>query len=104
MSVRSQPAGRKRVALHLPVKSLNLSVRASRCMTRLEIWTVGALVEHSADDLLQAKNFWLTSLNEVRDKLAGYGLKLRGDSGPIAKSREMVSAFGNRARAKGMYR
>ena len=29
--------------------------------------------------LLEAKNFGMTSLTEVRDKLVAYGLKLRGD-------------------------
>jgi len=29
--------------------------------------------------LLEAKNFGITSLNEVKEKLTGMGLKLRGD-------------------------
>jgi DNA-directed RNA polymerase subunit alpha len=36
-------------------------------------------MQRTADELLEAKNFGMTSLNEVRDKLASMGLKLRGD-------------------------
>ena len=33
----------------------------------------------TGDDLLECKNFGVTSLNEVRNKLTQYNLKLRGD-------------------------
>ena len=56
-----------------------MSVRARKCMQRLAIATLGELCQRTADELLEAKNFGITSLNEVREKLTGYGLKLRGD-------------------------
>ncbi len=62
-----------------PVSDLNLSVRARKCMNRLGINSLGDLVQHTADELLEAKNFGMTSLNEVRDKLQQLGLSLRGD-------------------------
>jgi DNA-directed RNA polymerase subunit alpha len=62
-----------------PVSDLNLSVRARKCMNRLGINTLGDLVQRTADELLESKNFGMTSLNEVREKLAQYGLTLRGD-------------------------
>ena len=62
-----------------PVSELNLSVRARKCMNRLNINSFGDLVRHTADDLLESKNFGMTSLNEVREKLRIYGLSLRGD-------------------------
>ncbi|MHB1036697.1 MAG: tetratricopeptide repeat protein [Pirellulales bacterium] len=62
-----------------PIGDLNLSVRARKCMIRLGISTVGELVRHTGDDLLECKNFGVTSLNEVREKLTVMGLKLRGD-------------------------
>ncbi len=62
-----------------PVSELNLSVRARKCMNRLGINTFGELVHRSADELLESKNFGMTSLNEVREKLQLYGLTLRGD-------------------------
>lgn len=65
--------------LNRPVSELNLSVRARKCMNRLGINSIGELMNRSADELLESKNFGMTSLNEVRDKLRGLGLSLRGD-------------------------
>ena len=62
-----------------PVADLNLSVRARKCMNRLNITTLGELCQRTSDELLEAKNFGITSLNEVKEKLTQYGLKLRGD-------------------------
>ncbi|MBA4020462.1 MAG: RNA polymerase subunit alpha domain protein [Pirellula sp.] len=61
------------------IADLNLSVRARKCMVRLNIQTVGELVRRTGDELLECKNFGVTSLNEVREKLTQYGIKLRGD-------------------------
>jgi DNA-directed RNA polymerase subunit alpha len=69
----------EQAVLNKPVSDLNLSVRARKCMNRLGINSLGDLVQRSADELLEAKNFGMTSLNEVREKLAQYGLTLRGD-------------------------
>ena len=62
-----------------PIADLNLSVRARKCMIRLGINTLGDLVRRTGDDLLECKNFGVTSLNEVREKLTVLGLKLRGE-------------------------
>lgn len=62
-----------------PIADLNLSVRARKCMIRLGISTIGELIRHTGDELLECKNFGVTSLNEVRDKLVSHSLKLRGD-------------------------
>jgi DNA-directed RNA polymerase subunit alpha len=65
--------------LDRPISDLNLSVRARKCMIRLGLNTVGELLRRTGDDLLECKNFGVTSLNEVREKLTQNGLKLRGD-------------------------
>jgi DNA-directed RNA polymerase subunit alpha len=62
-----------------PVSELNLSVRARKCMNRLQITTIGELCQRTADELMEAKNFGVTSLTEVKEKLTSMGLKLRGD-------------------------
>ena len=62
-----------------PISALNLSVRARKCMVRLGITTIGELLRRTGDDLLECKNFGVTSLNEVREKLSAAGLRLRGD-------------------------
>jgi len=62
-----------------PVSELNLSVRARKCMNRLNLSNLGELVSRTADELMEAKNFGVTSLTEVREKLTAMGLKLRGE-------------------------
>jgi DNA-directed RNA polymerase subunit alpha len=69
----------EQAVLGKPVSDLNLSVRARKCMNRLGLASLGDLVNRTADELLESKNFGMTSLNEVREKLAQYGLTLRGD-------------------------
>ena len=69
----------EQAVLDKPVSDLNLSVRARKCMNRLALGSLGDLCQRSADELLEAKNFGMTSITEVREKLAQYNLKLRGD-------------------------
>jgi DNA-directed RNA polymerase subunit alpha len=75
-----QPLSEEEQALlSKPVSDLNLSVRARKCMNRLGINTLAELINRSADELLESKNFGMTSLTEVREKLGQFGLSLRGD-------------------------
>ncbi len=69
----------EQVLLDRPISDLNLSVRARKCMTRLGLTTIGELVRKSQDDLLECKNFGVTSLTEVREKLTQANLSLRGE-------------------------
>jgi DNA-directed RNA polymerase subunit alpha len=69
----------EQAVLNKPVSDLNLSVRARKCMNRLGINTMGELVQRTAEELLESKNFGQTSLAEVREKLGQYGLTLRGE-------------------------
>jgi DNA-directed RNA polymerase subunit alpha len=69
----------EQAVLNKPVTELNLSVRARKCMNRLGLNSLGDLVNRTADELLESKNFGMTSLHEVREKLAQLGLSLRGD-------------------------
>lgn len=69
----------EKALLDRPIADLNLSVRARKCMVRLGITTIGELVRRTGDDLLECKNFGVTSLNEVREKMTIQGIKLRGD-------------------------
>ena len=62
-----------------PVTDLNLSVRARKCMTRLNLQSIAELVRKTPDELLECKNFGVTSLKEIREKLTLYNLKLRGE-------------------------
>ena len=69
----------EQVVCTLSVADLNLSVRSRKCMTRLGITSVGELIQRTPDELLSAKNFGVTSLNEIRAKLGEHALKLRND-------------------------
>ena len=61
------------------VGDLNLSVRARKCMARLAISTLSELVQRSPDELLATKNFGVTSLNEIRQKLTEMTMSLRNE-------------------------
>jgi DNA-directed RNA polymerase subunit alpha len=69
----------QQMLLDRPISELNLSVRARKCMVRLQLNTIGELIRKTGDDLLECKNFGVTSLTEVREKLTIMNLKLRGD-------------------------
>lgn len=65
--------------LSRPISELDLSVRARKCMARLGIASIGELVNKTADELLSTRNFGVTSLNEIRQKLGEMSLTLRND-------------------------
>lgn len=69
----------QRAILEQPISDLNLSVRARKCMSRLNITVIGELVSRTPDELLSTRNFGVTSLNEIRAKLTEFGLSLRND-------------------------
>jgi DNA-directed RNA polymerase subunit alpha len=69
----------EKALLAKPISDLNLSVRARKCMTKLGIQTVGELIVHTGDELMECKNFGVTSLNEVREKLTEFNLKLKNE-------------------------
>jgi DNA-directed RNA polymerase subunit alpha len=60
-----------------PVADLELSVRSRKALQRLNILTLGELAARTEDELLGCKNFGHTSLNEVKQILASFGLELR---------------------------
>lgn len=74
-----QPESPSDELLDAPTRVIGLSVRVRKCMARLGITTVGELIQRTGDELLECRNFGVTSLNEVRDKLSVHGLKLRDD-------------------------
>jgi DNA-directed RNA polymerase subunit alpha len=63
--------------LNKQVGDLELSVRSRKALQRLNIATVGELASRTEDELLGCKNFGHTSLNEIKQQLATFGLGLR---------------------------
>lgn len=60
-----------------PVSELQLSVRARKALQLLNIQSLGDLASHTEAELMGVKNFGATSLKEVQERLAEYGLGLR---------------------------
>lgn len=63
--------------LSKPVDDLQLSVRARKCLQKLNIRTIGELVHKTEAELLGVKNFGVTSLNEIKKAISNLGLSLR---------------------------
>ena len=63
--------------LATPVEQIEFSVRARKALESLKVTTLGQLVAKTEADLLACKNFGQTSLNEVRQRLSEYSLRLR---------------------------
>ncbi len=63
--------------LATPIGQIEFSVRARRALERLNVKTLGDLVNKTEAELLACRNFGQTSLNEVQQRLAEYGFRLR---------------------------
>ncbi len=63
--------------LSKPIDDLQLSVRARKCLQKLDIRTLGDLTRKTDAELLGVKNFGVTSLNEIRKAIGNLGLSLR---------------------------
>lgn len=60
-----------------PVDDLRLSVRARKCLQKLELRSLNDLTSKTEAELLGCKNFGVTSLNEIKEALTNLGLSLR---------------------------
>ncbi|MDD4211519.1 MAG: DNA-directed RNA polymerase subunit alpha [Clostridia bacterium] len=65
--------------LETSIEDMDLSVRSYNCLKRAGINTVENLTKKSREDMLKVRNLGLKSLEEVIQKLEGYGLSLRKD-------------------------
>lgn len=65
--------------LSMTIEDLELSSRSLNCLKKAGIKAVGELIDKSEPELMQFKNFGTKSLVEVRDKLAEYKLRLKGE-------------------------
>jgi DNA-directed RNA polymerase subunit alpha len=63
--------------MNKPVEELQLSVRARKCLQKLNVHTISDLTRKTEAELLGVKNFGVTSLNEIKRGLANVGLSLR---------------------------
>ncbi|MCH7595189.1 MAG: tetratricopeptide repeat protein [Planctomycetes bacterium] len=75
-----EPTGDLSVQLQRPIGDLELSVRSRKCLQRLGVITLGELAIRSEAELLAIKNFGQTSLNEIKQQLATFGIMLRASN------------------------
>lgn len=73
---RPSVAPEQEALLGKSVIDLELSVRSRRCLQRLNVKTVGDLLNYTEADLLATRNFGVTSLNEIKARLSELGLTL----------------------------
>jgi DNA-directed RNA polymerase subunit alpha len=59
------------------VNELNLSVRARKALALLSVTTIGDLVMKTEAELMGVKNFGMTSLVEIKERLEEFGISLR---------------------------
>lgn len=62
--------------LNMSIDEIELSVRASNCIQKANIKTIGDLVQKSEGEMLKYKNFGKKSLNEIKKILGDMGLSL----------------------------
>lgn len=70
-------AGGKEDLLTKPILEFEWSARARKCMERLGLQVLSDLTSKTEAELLSIRNFGLTSLNEIRQKLSQLGLSLK---------------------------
>ncbi len=68
-------------ALAMSIYEFRFSVRARKCAARYGVNTLGGLAQLTVGQILKSPNVGKSTLNEIRDVLAQYGLKLRGENG-----------------------
>jgi len=68
--------GEQQRILEMKIEDMDLSVRSYNCLKRANINTVEDLTNKSEDDMLKVRNLGRKSLDEVINKLRGYGLDL----------------------------
>jgi DNA-directed RNA polymerase subunit alpha len=76
--------------LRLRINDIELSVRASNCLSGAEIETIGELVVMPEAELLKFRNFGKKSLTEIKTKLSEMGLSLGMDMSAYGITRDNV--------------
>jgi DNA-directed RNA polymerase subunit alpha len=67
---------RRNQLLRTPISDFELSVRSRNCLAKMNISSLGDLIQRTEAELLSYKNFGETSLQEIKDILGAKGLRL----------------------------
>ena len=73
------PMAEQAVVLETPLENLDLSVRSYYYLRRAGVKTMRDIAEMTEDKLMKVRNLGRKSLQEIKDKLAEYGLTLKGE-------------------------
>jgi len=81
---------RRNQLLRTPISDFELSVRSRNCLAKMNIQSLGDLIQRTEAELLSYKNFGETSLQEIKDILVAKGLRLgmRRDEVLVAEAPE----------------
>jgi DNA-directed RNA polymerase subunit alpha len=71
------PVGIEPRVLNVQLSDMELPLRVRKALVAMKAQSIGDLLTHTEAELLSLKNFGLTSLNELKAKLAEYGVNLR---------------------------
>ncbi|MGE3165030.1 MAG: DNA-directed RNA polymerase subunit alpha C-terminal domain-containing protein [Planctomycetota bacterium] len=73
---KEKERSRRKQLLQIPVTDFELSVRSRNCLAKMNIHTLGDLIQKTEAELLSYKNFGETSLAEIKKILAQKGFRL----------------------------
>lgn len=65
---------------NIPIEDLDLSVRSYNCLKRAGIDNLKQLLAKDADDLFRIRNLGMTSLREIKEKVAKFGATIKSSS------------------------
>lgn len=71
---RTVSAESREEILGMPVSSLNLSARARKALSRMNVTTVGELTKKTEMDMREVRNCGLFTIKEIKDKVSSLGL------------------------------
>lgn len=75
--LQREEADKKRSIMETSIDELDLSVRACNCCKRAGIKTLGDLSMKTLDDMYHVRNLGRHSLQEIKQKMAEYGLRFK---------------------------
>ena len=88
-------------ALQKSINELDLSVRARKALALLNIQTIGDLAMKTEAELMGVKNFGMTSLLEIKEKLGEIGVSLRKMDSESEEQGEAGDASGEQEEEEG---
>lgn len=74
---KKQKKGNKKLKKDILIEDLEFSVRTYNCLKRSGINAISDILEMTDEELHKVRNLSVRSFDEIKDKLADYGLSLK---------------------------